>query len=71
MAVEMNKISTCGRNYSGSYGGTGESAKKTLIKGNGMYTFVYGKGSSKVSETRHCSEAQAKSYKEQLEKAGH
>lgn len=43
--------------------------------GHGMYTFVYNKGSVNnprvVSETKHCSEAAANSYKDQLEIAGY
>lgn len=42
----------------------------TTTEGHGMYVFVYGNGSKRKSETRHCSEGQAKAYKEQLEKAG-
>lgn len=44
-------------------------------EGHGQYVFVYNKGSVNnprvISETKHCSEAQAKAYKEQLEKAGY
>ena len=45
--------------------------QKQTIEGNGMYTFVYGKGNRKVSETKHMSEVQASNYKSQLEKAGY
>lgn len=45
------------------------------FEGYGMYVFVYNAGSEnnprKISETKHCSEAQAKAYKEQLEKSGY
>ena len=68
MAVEMQRVSTCKKNYSSTYG---NGAQKSLTAGNGMYTFVYGKGSNRVSMTKHCSEAQAKSHKEMLEGQGY
>jgi len=40
---------------------------KNVIEGNGMYTFVYGKGAKKQSITRHCSESQAERIKQDLE----
>jgi hypothetical protein len=68
MAVDMNKISTTNKNTLSSYA---NNTKKEVIKGNGMYTFVYGKGSNRKSETKHLSESQAKVYKQNLEKQGY
>ena len=34
-----------------------------------MYTFVYGKGSKRTSETRHMTPAQAEAHKSNLERA--
>lgn len=72
--VEMNRISTCKKSVSGE-AVTSKSAQTTYtkrtIEGNGMYTFVYGKGNKKVSETKHMSTVQADNYKKQLESAGY
>jgi hypothetical protein len=43
------------------------SYTKQLIEGAGMYTFVYGTGSKRKSETRHMTETQAKAHKLMLE----
>jgi hypothetical protein len=71
MAVEKNRVSTAARNKTKTYGTSGNTMTTHITKGQGMYTFVYGKGANRVSETKHCSEAQAEAYKEQLEKAGY
>jgi len=68
MQVEMTQISTCTRTATGN-GGTQTPYSKKTQAGNGMYTFVYGLGSKRVSETKHCSPEGAKAYKSQLEKA--
>jgi hypothetical protein len=67
--IEMNRVSTHKKTKTGVPADGTNYARRT-VEGYGMYTFVYGKGSKRVSETKHCSESQAKSYKEYLEKAG-
>lgn len=74
MAVEMQRISTHKKSVRGDVvtSKSGQTTyQKQIIEGNGMYTFVYGKGNRKVSETKHMSEVQASNYKSQLEKAGY
>ena len=71
MAVHKQKISTAARNKTKTYARQGDSLSTKIVAGQGMYTFVYGTGSKKVSETKHCSDGQADAYKEQLEKAGY
>lgn len=74
MAVEMNRVSTHKKSVNGepvtSKSGQTTYTKRT-VEGNGMYTFVYGKGNKRVSETKHMSSVQADNYKQQLEKAGY
>lgn len=74
MAVEMQRISTHKKTTNGeavaSKSGQTTYTKRT-VEGLGMYTFVYGKGSRKVSETKHMSDSQADNYKKQLESAGY
>ena len=74
MAVEKNRISThlksrTGESFQSKDGQT--TYQRKTVKGMGMYTFVYGKGSKRVSETKHMTEQQADAYKSQLEKAGY
>ena len=64
--VIMTKISSHGKQRQGMKYPTGASANRTM-KDGGMYTFVYGTGSNRVSETRHMTEQQAKLHKSQLE----
>lgn len=64
--VIMNKVSTHTKTRQGMSYPTGASANRT-IAGAGMYTFVYGTGSKRTSETRHMTEQQAHEYKKQLE----
>ena len=71
--VEMNRVSTCKKSVNGeavTSKSTQTTYTKKTVEGNGMYTFVYGKGNRKVSETKHMSEVQASNYKKQLEHAG-
>lgn len=72
--VEMNRISTCKKSVNGeavTSKSTQTTYTKKTVEGNGMYTFVYGKGNKKVSETKHMSSVQADNYKKQLENAGY
>lgn len=71
MSVVKNRISTAKKTTNKTYESKSGVIKTRVVEGNGMYTFVYGNGSKKVSETRHMSESQANSYQEQLEKAGY
>ena len=64
--VEMRRISQHKKQQQGVTYANTTSGNRTL-KDGGMYTFVYGKGSKKVSETRHMTEQQATNYKKQLE----
>ena len=71
--VEMNRVSTHKKSTKGEVvtSKSGQTTyQKSTTEGNGMYTFVYGKGNRKVSETKHMSEVQASNYKKQLENAG-
>lgn len=71
MAVEKNRVSTAKKSATKTYGAVGNQTTTTITEGQGMYTFVYGKGANRVSETKHCSEAQADAYQKQLEAAGY
>ena len=68
--VEMNCVSKHKKSVTGQQVKSKDEQRsytKQLIEGAGMYTFVYGKGSKRVSETRHMTEAQAKQHKAYLE----
>ena len=67
MVVEMNRISTHKKSTQGIQMSTNSGYARKLIEGAGMYTFVYGKGSKRKSETRHMTESQAKQHKSYLE----
>lgn len=69
--VTKQRISTATKNKSKTYASKSGVVNTTVTKGNGMYTFVYGTGTKKVSETKHCSEAQADAYQKHLEKMGY
>lgn len=69
--VQVNKISEHKKTKAGSIVPESKARINQTVKGHGMYTFVYGNGSSRKSETKHCSEASAKQYKTQLEQAGY
>lgn len=49
----------------------GGSAIGATTLGHAQYVIVYGKGSNRKSETKHCSEDAIQAYKKQLEKAGY
>lgn len=44
---------------------------RTTTAGHAQYVIIYGKGKKRVSETKHCSEADIESYKAKLIKAGY
>lgn len=43
---------------------------KRTNEGHGMYVIIYGSGKNRKSVTKHCSEAQANAFVEELRKAG-
>jgi len=64
--VEMKCVSKHTKQRVGITYANSTSANRTLKEG-GQYVFVYGKGSKRVSETRHMTASQADAYKAQLE----
>jgi len=63
--VEMQKISTHGKTSKGN--ASQEGYARTTNKGHGMYVFKYKDGKTWKSTTKHCSEEQAKRFKDSLE----
>lgn len=49
----------------------GDISVGNTTKGHAQYCIIYGKGSNRKSETKHCSEDYINNYKKELEKAGY
>lgn len=84
MAVEIKTISRHTKTRQGSPSVKGEildrknnpkdcggSTIGATTLGHAQYVIIYGKGSNRKSETKHCSEDAIQAYKKQLEKAGY
>lgn len=67
--VTTTLISKHSRTRQGQVDATGRHLGNTTL-GHAQYTIVFGKGSNCKSETKHCSEAEIRSYKAQLEAQG-